>query len=58
MQKRLWPAEEGASGCCPRRQGGQARQGAREGPEALALQGAGSLSTVCAKGLVEALDTK
>ena len=58
VPRRLWPAEEGASGHCPRRQKAQARQGAREGPEASALQGAGCLSTVCAKGLGEALDTK
>ena len=48
----------GASGHCPRRQGALARQGASEGPEALAPQGAASLSTVCAKGLGEALDTR
>ena len=37
---RLWLAfEEGASGHCPRRQGAQARQGAREGPEAWATGG-------------------
>ena len=34
---RLWLAfKEGASGHCPRRQGAQVRQGAREGPEAWA----------------------
>ena len=39
MQRRLWPAEEGASGRCPGRQEAQARQGAREGPEAWVLGG-------------------
>ena len=39
MQRTLWPAEEGASDCCPRRQEAQGRQGAREGPEAWVLGG-------------------
>ena len=39
-------AEEGASGRCPRRQGAQARQRAKEGPEAWAL-GVLSISCVC-----------
>lgn len=56
VPRRLWLAEEGASGCCPRRQGAQARQ-EQEGPEALASKAA-SPSIVCAKGLGEALDTK
>ena len=39
MQRRLWPAKEGASGHCPRRQGAQNRQRAREGPEVWVLGG-------------------
>ena len=35
----LWLAEKRVSGYCPRRQGAQARQGAREGPETWAPRG-------------------
>ena len=51
VQRRLWPAEEGASGCCPRRQGAQTRKEAREGPEAWALGkwGMFSISCLCLK---------
>ena len=50
VQWRLWPAEEGASGRCPRTQGTQSRQGEREGTEASAPRGHASPSTVCVKG--------